>query len=140
MAHNYLVTAHPPTAVSACATGNFVSASDLNLVLAKTNLIEVLSVSPEGLRPVKSFTINGKVEVMKFFRPKNANKDRLFIVTQRHNAMILEVNEADGEIVTKAHGNVGDRIGKQSETGTIAVIDPDARMIGLRIYDSLFKV
>ena len=39
-----------------------------------------------------------------------------------------------------AHGNVGDRIGKKSETGTIAVIDPDARLIGLRIYDSLFKV
>ena len=43
-------------------------------------------------------------------------------------------------IVTVAHGNVGDRIGKKSETGTIAVIDPDARLIGLRIYDSLFKV
>ena len=69
-------------------------------------------------------------------------KDRLFIVTARHNAMILEA-EGSGpnlEIVTKAHGNVGDRIGKKSETGTRAVIDPEARVIGLRIYDSLFKV
>lgn len=70
------------------------------------------------------------------------NKDRLFIVTARQHAMILEA-EGSGpnlEIVTKAHGNVGDRIGKKSETGTRAVIDPQARVIGLRIYDSLFKV
>ena len=87
-------------------------------------------------------SINGKIEVMKLFRPAGAEKDRLFIVTHRHNAMILEV-EGEGpkmEIVTRAHGNVGDRIGKKSETGTLAVIDPESRVIGLRIYDSLFKV
>lgn len=85
---NYVVTAHPPTAITACATGklnqcflggkmlilftlgNFTSPTDLNLILAKVNHIEVLSVSPEGLRPVKQFTINGRVEVMKFFRPQ----------------------------------------------------------------------
>ncbi len=64
------------------------------------------------------------------------------MVTMRHAAMILEV-EGSGqnmEIMTKAHGNVGDRIGKKAETGILAVIDPEARMIGLRIYDSLFKV
>ena len=98
MAHNYLVTAHPPTAVTACATGNietapfilifhlnfvlelcqmsttevsllllstghFTSPTDLNLVLAKVNQIEILVVTPEGLRPVKQFTINGRVQV-----------------------------------------------------------------------------
>jgi hypothetical protein len=67
---NYVVTAHPPTAITACATGNFTGPNDLNLILAKVNHIEILSVSPEGLRPIKQFTINGRVEVMKFFRPQ----------------------------------------------------------------------
>jgi len=101
-----------------------------------------LAVTPEGLRPVKNFHVNGKVEVMKFFRPRDCQKDRLFMVTARHHAMILEA-EGSGpnlEIVTKAHGNVGDRIGRKSETGTLAIIDPEARLIGLRIYDALFKV
>ena len=40
----------------------------------------------------------------------------------------------------KAHGDVSDRIGKKSETGTRAIIDPEARVIALRIYDSLLKV
>ena len=82
---------------------------------------------------------------MKLFRPAGAEKDRLFLVTKRHHAMILEVeNSPDGgkdfEIVTRAYGDVRDRIGKKSETGTIAVIDPESRVIGLRLYDSLLKV
>ncbi len=153
MAHNYLVTAHQPTAVNACATGGehaadtpdgrsakrsisslfpgyFTGEDDLNLVLAKNNMVEILKVTPEGLRTIKNFHINGKVEVLKFFRPPGAAKDRLFVVTYRHNAMILEVEGGSGpdmEIVTRAHGDVGDRIGKKSETGTLAVIDPEAR-------------
>ena len=79
---------------------------------------------------------------MKLFRPLGAEKDRLFIVTKKHHAMILEV-EGEGasfEIVTRAYGDVRDKIGKKSETGTLAVIDPESRVIGLRLYDSLFKV
>jgi DNA damage-binding protein 1 len=50
-------------------SGNFTGPNDLNLILAKVNHVEILSVTPEGLRPVKQFTINGKVDVVKFFRP-----------------------------------------------------------------------
>lgn len=73
---------------------------------------------------------------------QHEKKDLLFIVTMRYNAMILECNcEGDNvEIITKAHGNVADRIGKPSETGILAVIDPKARVIGLRLYDGLFKI
>ena len=41
--------------------GHFTSGDDLNLVLAKVNHLEILTVTPEGLRPVKQFTINGQV-------------------------------------------------------------------------------
>lgn len=56
--------------------------------------------------------------------------------------MILEcVGEDENlEIITKAHGNVSDRIGKPSESGIVAIIDPEARVIGLRLYDGLFKI
>ena len=64
----------------------------MNLVIGKNHHLEVLSVTPEGLRSVKNFNINGRVEAMKFFRPQGKAKDRLFIVTSRHNAMILGCN------------------------------------------------
>lgn len=56
--------------------------------------------------------------------------------------MILEckLNGENIEIITKAHGNVGDRVGKVAENGILAVIDPKARVIGLRLYEGLFKI
>jgi len=56
--------------------------------------------------------------------------------------MILECvkDGNDLEIVTKAHGNVMDKIGRTPESGIIGMIDPMGKTIGLRLYDGLFKV
>lgn len=142
MAFHYVVTAHKPTAVTSCVTGNFTSSNDLNLIVAKNTRLEIYLVTPEGLRPIKEVGLYGKVAVMKLYRPQHEKKDFLFIVTMRYHAMILEcVSDGDNlEIITKAHGNVADRIGKPSDTGIIAIIDPKARVIGLRLYDGLFKI
>lgn len=142
MAHNYIVTAQKPTAVTACVTGNFTSTTDLNLIVAKSSRLEIYLVTPEGLRPIKEIGINGKIAVMKLFRPAEAQKDLIFILTHRYNAMILacDVQGDDIEIITKAHGNVADRVGKPAETGILAVIDPKARVIGMRLYEGLFKI
>ncbi|XP_014287545.1 DNA damage-binding protein 1 [Halyomorpha halys] len=142
MAYQYFVTAHKPTAVNACATGHFTASNHLNLIVAKNSRIEIFLVGPEGLRPLKEIGIYGKIAVMKLFRPVNETKDLLFIVTSKYNAMILECHGDDDkmDIYTKAHGNIADRIGKVSESGIIAVIDPEARVIGLRLYDGLLKI
>ncbi|RZF44982.1 hypothetical protein LSTR_LSTR001943 [Laodelphax striatellus] len=142
MAHHYVVTAQKPTGVNACVTGNFTSPTDLNLILAKNTRIEIQLVTPEGLRPLREIGLYGRVAVMKFFRPPCQKKDLLFIITNKYNVMILEC-KGEGEnleIITKAHGNVEDKIGRPSENGIIAVIDPEARVIGLRLYDGLFKI
>ncbi|WAR03144.1 DDB1-like protein [Mya arenaria] len=115
MANNYFVTAHKPTAVNACVT---------------------------GLRPIKEVGIYGRIAVLELFRPPGEHKDLMFVLTTKYNAMILECQqEGDNlEIITRAHGTVQDRIGRPSETGIIGIIDPLCRVIGLRLYDGLFKV
>jgi hypothetical protein len=50
--------------------GNFTSATDLNLILAKNMRLEIYLVTPEGLRPLKEVGIYGKIAVVKFFRPQ----------------------------------------------------------------------
>lgn len=96
----------------------------------------------DGLRPLKEVSIYGKISVMKLFRPAGEVKDLLFILTQRHNAIILECTR-DGEnieIITRAHGDVSDEVSRESETGSLALIDPHCKLIGLRLYDGLFKI
>ncbi|CAH1785310.1 unnamed protein product [Owenia fusiformis] len=145
MSYNYVVTAQKPTAVNVCVTGNFTSPDDLNLIIAKNTRLEIYVVTPEGLRPVKEINMYGRVEVLELFRQQNDTKDQLFVLTARYNAMILECDRTGGssgniEIVTRAHGNVQDRIGRPAETGIIGIIDPRCRVIGMRLYDGLFKV
>ncbi|XP_053576428.1 DNA damage-binding protein 1 [Bombina bombina] len=142
MSYNYVVTAQKPTAVNGCVTGHFTSEDDLNLLIAKNTRLEIYVVTPEGLRPVKEVGMYGKIAVMELFRPKGESKDLLFVLTAKYNACILEYKQSGDsiDIITRAHGNVQDRIGRPSETGIIGIIDPDCRMIGLRLYDGLFKV
>jgi hypothetical protein len=45
-----------------------------------------------------------------------------------------------GELVTRANGDVRDNVGRPVDNGQIGVIDPESRMIGLHLYDGLFKV
>ncbi|BFZ05163.1 hypothetical protein BsWGS_08202 [Bradybaena similaris] len=142
MAFNYVVTAHKPTSVTNGVTGNFTSPTDLNLIIAKNTRLEIYVVTPEGLRPIKEIMIYGRIAVIELFRPQGETKDLMFLLTHRYNAMILEC-QVDGEnieIITRAHGNVQDRIGRLSETGIIGIIDPECRVIGLRLYDGLFKI
>ncbi|XP_052213076.1 DNA damage-binding protein 1-like isoform X2 [Dreissena polymorpha] len=142
MANNYYVTAHKPTAVNACVTGNFTSTDDLNLIIAKNSRLEIYVVTPEGLRPIKEVGIYGRIAVLELFRPPGEPKDLMFLLTTKYNAMILECQQEGEnlEIITRAHGNVQDRIGRPAEQGIIGIVDPLCRVIGLRLYDGLFKV
>ena len=69
MTHNYVVTAHKPTAVNAAVVGNFTAADDLNLIIAKNTRLEIHVVTPEGLRPHLDIGIYGRISVMELFRP-----------------------------------------------------------------------
>ncbi|ESN93168.1 hypothetical protein HELRODRAFT_187538 [Helobdella robusta] len=142
MSFNYIVTAHKPTSVTACSLGNFTSNNDLNLIVAKNSRLEIFLVTPEGLKPLKEIGIYGRIALLKLFRPQNSQRDLLFILTARYQVMILECekNDSNYEIVTKAFGNVQDRVGRASDLGIIGAIDPSCRYIGLRLYDGLFKV
>ncbi|CAD7703040.1 unnamed protein product, partial [Ostreobium quekettii] len=66
--------------------------------------------------------------------------DLLFILTERHKICVLQYDAATGELVTKANGDVGDKIGRAATNGPIGIIDPECRLIGLHLYDGLLKV
>lgn len=101
-------------------------------------------VTPEGLRSLKEITIHGRIQIMKKFRMPNEHKDYLFILTSKHNVLILEIkrdtDRGDFEVITLAHGMITERIGHPAESGAICVINPQARLIALRIYDGMFNV
>ena len=104
-----------------CIAGKLTSSSDLNLVIARNNVLELHLVTPEGLKLLKEINIYGRIACMNLFTPRPVSavtsdkpKDLVFILTDRYNVMILECRaEGDNfDIITRAHGNVSDMNGK----------------------------
>eukprot|EP00493_Phyllostaurus_siculus_P021220 UN21546 len=140
MSYNYAVTAQEATGINAAVTGHFTGPDDLNLVIAKNNCLEVHTVTAEGLQPKLDVKIYGRIATMQLFRPPNEKQDFLFLLTERYRVAILAYKQDTGDIITKAYGDVQDKIGRPCDSGSIGIIDPECRMIALHLYDGLLKV
>uniref|UniRef100_A0A0D3GBK3 DNA damage-binding protein 1 n=1 Tax=Oryza barthii TaxID=65489 RepID=A0A0D3GBK3_9ORYZ len=84
--------------------------------------------------------IYGRIATLELFRPHNETQDFLFIATERYKFCVLQWDGEKSELLTRAMGDVSDRIGRPTDNGQIGIIDPDCRLIGLHLYDGLFKV
>ncbi|KAL5503313.1 hypothetical protein EMCRGX_G010241 [Ephydatia muelleri] len=140
MTQNYIVTAHKSTAVTDAVTGNFTSPEDLNLIEARGNSLLINLVTPEGLKPILDATIYGRVALMQLFRPKNEQKDLLFLMTARYHVSVLSFDPTTSDLVTRASGEMLERVCKPTEGTQIGMIDPDCKMIALHIYTGLLKI
>eukprot|EP00111_Clytia_hemisphaerica_P011207 TCONS_00032834-protein len=140
MSHNYIVTAQEATGINASVTGHFTGPNDLNLIIAKNNKLEVHLVTPAGLQSKLDLSVYGRISALQLFRPVNEKQDYLFILTEKFRIAILYYKSDTGTIVTKAYGDVQDKIGRLSDTGMIGIIDPLCRMIALHLYDGLLKI
>lgn len=138
MAHNYVVTAHKASSVTDCVVGHFTAPDELNLIVSKSTHVEIHLVTSDGLQPLHDVPIYGRVAAMKLFRPKAESRDLLFLSTERYRFCILGYEA--GELVTLANGDLQDRRGRPTDVGQIGIVDPDCRLIGLHLYDGLFKV
>ncbi|XP_048331269.1 DNA damage-binding protein 1a [Ziziphus jujuba] len=137
---NYVVTAHKPTSVTHSCVGNFTSPHELNLIIAKCTRIEIHLLTPQGLQPMLDVPIYGRIATLELFRPHGEAQDFLFIATERYKFCVLQWDAETSELITRAMGDVSDRIGRPTDHGQIGIIDPDCRLIGLHLYDGLFKV
>lgn len=136
----YVVSAQKATAVGHSVTGYFTSSTDLNLVIAKGNSLEVHTLTPEGLQGVTTVPIYGRIASLKAFRPPNSDKDLLFILTEKYKFCVLEFDESTGGLVTKANGDASDRVGRPAEAGQIALVDPSSSMFAFHLIDGHLKV
>ncbi|TMW57264.1 hypothetical protein Poli38472_003189 [Pythium oligandrum] len=140
MSYQYVATAQKPTSVTHSLTATFTGPNDRNLLIAKSTRFEVHAITPEGLVPVHDVNIYGRIVIFEVFRSANEPLDWLFIVTQRFQFCVLAYDPVTRQILTKAHGNIRDSIGRSSEIVTSGNIDPEGRLIGMNLYEGYFKV
>jgi len=142
---NYVVTAHKPTAVSYSCVGHFTHLERQNLIVARSNRIEIYLLTEEGLEPVLETTVYGRIAMLKLCEGrKNGDREnipgRLVVVTEdRYSLAVLSYDAATNTLRTVSSGDVSDLTGRPVEHGMLGDIDRNARVIALHIYDGLIK-
>ncbi|KAL0321393.1 UNVERIFIED_CONTAM: DNA damage-binding protein 1 [Sesamum radiatum] len=161
---NYVVTAHKPTNVTHSCVGNFTGPQELNLIIAVSHLfghaksplacglatwyrkdipVGLCWVVDDAMRFMTGYVGRANIRENRHaraFPPHGETQDLLFVATERYKFCVLQWDAEAAEVITRAMGDVSDRIGRPTDNGQIGIIDPDCRLIGLHLYDGLFKV
>ena len=140
MSYSYIVNSQKPTAVQHTVVCSFTSPHETNLILARGNHLEIQTLREDGLAPILDVALFGKITSLDFYRPVNSSQDVLFILTEKKHYSVIGYDSLSKKLVTRALGNVKDRVGRDIETGQRGFIDPDSRMIAMLLYDGLLKV
>lgn len=140
MSYSYVVNSQKPTAVHHTVVCSFTSPLDTNLIIAKGNHLEIQTLKEDGLAPVLDVALFGRITALDFYRPANSTQDVIFILTEKKNFSVIGYDTINKKLITRAIGNVKDRVGRDIETGQRGFIDPDHRMIAMLLYDGLLKV
>ena len=121
-------------------TCNFISPTDTNLIVVKSNKIEVFSLVSESLILKIKTSLYGKITSLHAYRPRTSKTDILFVLTERKHFCVLGFDPVLEVLTTLAKGNLKDRVGHDVESGQRALVDPENRLIGMILYDGRLKV
>ena len=65
---SYIATSQKSTGVTHAVVGEFTASGEINLILGKTSRLEVHLVTPDGLTPVLSEGLFGRIATMALIR------------------------------------------------------------------------
>ena len=140
MSYSYVVNSQKPTAVQHAVVCSFTSPDDTNLIIAKGNHLEIQTLKEDGLDPILDVALFGKITALDFYRPANTKQDILFVLTEKKHFSVIGYDAINKKFITRAIGNVKDRVGRDIESGQRGFIDPENKMIAMLLYDGLLKV
>ena len=136
----YVVTALKPTVVLGSVTGNFTGPNDLNLILNKSNTLEIYLVTPSGLQLMESLPIYGHVVAMELFKPAAQDQQYLFFLTRKLCFSVVRYNIVTETFETMAYGDARELAGRIAEGGPLGLVDPLCRMIGMHLHNGALRV
>eukprot|EP00004_Rigifila_ramosa_P012847 TRINITY_DN2819_c0_g1_i1.p1 TRINITY_DN2819_c0_g1~~TRINITY_DN2819_c0_g1_i1.p1 ORF type:complete len:1140 (+),score=324.51 TRINITY_DN2819_c0_g1_i1:3-3422(+) len=133
----YIVTAQKSTVVTHSATGYFLSATELNLVVSHGSQLVIYRCTPEGLVAALEVPLWGSVFALRVFRTHTDTLDRLVLAVRPTRFAILQFDPLTQEMKTMANGDLTDR-GKLSDNFR-CLVEPEGRVLCTQIYNSYLR-
>lgn len=140
MAYAYVATSHKASAIEASIVASFTGSNDKNLILARGSSIEIHTSTPEGLIPISTVPLFGRIACLKSFRPSGCNLDHLFILTTKLHFVSLSWDEVKKQPVPKSTGNLIDKVNGHPSGNHKVCVDSEHGVIGVLTGRSSFQV
>jgi len=138
--HFYCVTSQKSTSIWHSIVCSFTGANDKNFVLAKGNHLEVHLLAEDCILPVVDVPLFGKITSIDCYRHQGESVDSIFLLLESKHFCVLKWDPVNLKLVTKATGNVRDRVGRDFESGQLTVVDPSNRMIAMILSEGMIKI
>lgn len=136
----YCVTSQKSTSIWHSIVCSFTGSDDRNFVLAKGNHLEVHLLSEDSILPIVDVPLFGKITSIDCYRHQGDTVDSIFLLLESKQFCVLKWDPLNGKLVTKATGNVKDRVGRDFESGQLTVVDPANRMIAMILSEGMIKI
>ena len=139
--HNYIGILNKSTAVNKSLTCSFLNSfPQLNMIIAKSNVLEFYNITKEGLESFLFSKIYGNVLILEkitYFNPNNSADD-LFIMTNDFDYSIVSFDKQKNDLDCKAFGHIREDIGKKQDIKYC--MDYDYKYIIVSGFKNIFKV
>ncbi len=139
--YNYLGIVNKSSAVNKCISCSFLNLfPNLNLVIAKANIIEIYNITKEGLEITPYIKVYGNIILLEKINYFNSNSsDDLFLITDDLDYSIITFDKNKNEIICVANGNTREDIGRMQDK-IVYAFDIDYKYVIISAYKNIYKV
>ena len=143
--YNYIGFINKSSAINHSITCNFLNnQSNLNLIITKSNIIEIYNITKEGLESTPYLNVYGRIiliEKIPSFNAETNNSatDNLFILTENLDFCMISYNKAKNEIVNLDKGTIKEDIGKRHEK-VYSAFSSNRNYAVISAYKNIFRI
>ncbi|RDA95124.1 hypothetical protein CP533_2167 [Ophiocordyceps camponoti-saundersi (nom. inval.)] len=138
----YVAPIHKPTSIRHALRIRFLSSDHDDLVLAKANQLEIWRLSGEGMVLLHTKIIYGTISMMQKLRPKDSDKDVLFIGTDRMQYFNVTWNPNTNQLdtVEQPYDDTTELYMRHSQSQNKCLVDPSGKFMAMHLWEGVLNV
>ena len=141
--YNYVSTIRKSTSINNCIKCYFTSEEIPNLLISKSNTIEIYDLTKQGLNLFKSLNIYGNIKLLLSIPAYNEeieiNKDNIFILTELLDYCVLSYDKLSDKAITLFSDSIKLDIGTRQDN-LIYSLEVNKNFLLISAYKNIFKL
>ena len=139
--YNYISSIRKTSSIEQCIKCFFINDEIPNLLLSKSNIIEIYDLSKEGLIFNKEINIYGKIVLLLNCPSYEDNKknENIFILTELLDYCVLSHDKASNNIITLFNGTIKEDFGRKQEK-LLYSLDINKNFLLISAYKNIFRL